>query len=598
MDMIIDSPRLAQVLESFVIIPEFEDFIEFLESGFSLDKKDFMSTYDLRLTPWNKVVAKWLSNQDPCQWVWKICGTQIGKTALQMAWLLYLSKKEIARLMYVNSFEDETRRFIANRLKPFIEDYDAEILSKKAYRTQDLQVGKVSLKLAYGTSEKVMKSDPCAYIIGDECAMWTLKDGIKLAKKRTRTYKNRKGFFATSPPEFKNHESIREAFSGNVYRWYVPCVHCENTFPLLLPYLRWYEKEDIKEPWDYSRVKDTANIECPRCAYKHFEEDKEEMLNEGKEVCVDPENEYKPTEEAEADTKCLQIPSTYSMFTEWAELAVMFLDAKKTGGIGRFMRDEMAEVPEDKEVKESIAKENVKHFFIRRNETREETIKSMDAITAGVDKQKDSLYITVMGWRRGLMISGHVLDAHKMMFAKRGGEIDWAPFIEYMSPYQSYMPCCVLDSSAGVDKDIIESMCGYYGPPYHPLKDTYQAAKIAWKTCENGVKRLSIHSDQIKDEIANALSLAPSDPNAWTFPDDLDDEFFVHMQNEHKVQIRQKGKEVLTWRPVYESAPQHFFSSFVYAVAAMNTIRDRLQGTARPNAPRRGRRMLNRKARR
>src|SRR3972149_889595 len=540
----IDQWILDEIEKAFDL-PKFSTFKEFLQSGFALNKEDRLSKFQLEFTPWHSTVADWLDDQKT-EWVYLIQGSQTGKTILQMAFLLYVSQRDYSRVIWVQSTEEEAKQFITERLRPYIEGYDSEAIQKKGWRIESFKILKTRVKVGYATNEQTMRSVPAQYVIGDECAVW--KHPIALLKKRTRTYTgSRKGIFSTTPPRDGNHHSWQEAKSANFYRWYVACPSCKQHQPLVFANLKWEGKDGWA--WDFGKVRESARYQCAVCKVQWHDSQKLAIINQGKAVCVNPNDDYKECEETENTARTLQISSLYSIFTSWGELACNFIQAKHEGpeSMKIFITDELAEVPINVETIESLRDSDLAKYIDASRQSG--FVPGYRVYTAGVDIQRNGeLYVVVVGWKDGVIPTGHVLKCDVVSWQGGGFKEKWCHLLEFFSQYQSYLSRVALDATDGMVCQDIFDFCNYTGRPYIPLKDsTTLHLKTCLKTINpevNGKKTnrtqtvLIANSDKIKDDLAASFQRNPGEVGAWAFPGDVPNYFLKSLTMEHRTTDR------------------------------------------------------------
>lgn len=577
-------PWLVDSVEKAFELPKFNTFKEFLQHGFNLNKEDVLSTFKIEFSPWLNTVADWLDDYET-EWINLAQATQTAKTTLPMGFLLYASQKEPVRFLWTQSTEEEAKQFITDRLKPYIEDYSSEAITKKSWRIEAFKVFKARVKIGFASNEQSLRQTPAKYVVGDECSIW--KASISVVKKRTRTFegRGRKGIFVTTPPKDPNHHSWKEFCQANFYRWYVECPKCGDSQPLVMSGLK-FEGRDGKG-WDYQRVKESTRYQCRRCKdLWHDETQKLSIINTGRAVCVDPENGYREKAEQKGNTaKTLQISALYSVFTPWGETACNFLQAKHAGGetFKNFITDELAEVPIDLDSTESLQDEVLARFVDYSRKSGFTT--GYDVYTGGVDVQRNGeLYCSVYGWKSGVIPTGHLLLHGCVSWQGGNFQQKWANLLHFFAPFQSHLARVAIDATDGLVSQDIYDFCNYAGRPYIALKDS---TTLHLKTCiktiipeMNGKKInkpqlvLLANSDKIKDDIASSFQRAPGEVGAWSFPGDVSGEFLKALTTEHRTTDK-RGKS--SWCLKYSHAPNHYFSTMVYGCAAMEEFRIILQ---------------------
>lgn len=572
---------LQKSLEAAYDVPKFSTFAAFLQHGFSLNKEDRFARFDFKYSPWVRTIASWIDSAT-VEWVYLIQGSQTCKTTVQMAFLLYVSQKEPCRLLWVQSTEEEAKQFITERLRPYIDGYDSEAITKRSWRIESFRVFKARVKVGYASNEQTLKTVPAAYVVGDECAMW--KHAISLVKKRTRTFTGkRKGLFATTPPKNGTHHSWQEAKEADFYQWWVPCPKCSEYQPLTMSGLKWGGKDG--EGWNYEVVKATAYYECRACKAKMYERDKLDIINRGKAVCVSPDNNFKPVADKNNTAKTLQVSALYSVFTTWGEEACLFLQAKHAGvdALKIFITDELAEVPNNVEASENLKDYELAKFIDGSRQSG--FLTGYDLYTAGTDVQRNGeLYVVLVGWKKGVIPTGHVLVADVVQWCGGNFAEKWARLLSFAAPVGQMLARMAIDATDGLVSQDIFDFCNYAGRQFVALKDsTNLHVKTSLKRIDQevGGKKtgrqqlvLVANSDKIKDDLASAFARPAGEVGSWSFPSDIAPEFLKALTMEHRV-TEKSGKS--SWKPVYVHAPNHYFSALVYACAAMEEYRIFLQ---------------------
>lgn len=568
-------------------VPKYGSILEFFEDGFSLTDDDRFKRFELKYSPWCRELCRWWSDYST-PWIYLIFGSQLAKTSFMMGCLLYVSQYErgATPCIWVMSIAEEAKNFIKGRLKPFLDESGEEAIKKDQWKLSSFRVNNSSVKVGYATAKTTIRTKPCRYAFGDEIGLW--KESTNYVKKRTRTFEGkRKGVFCTTPPDNSDHHSVSEMFAGNYYQWWVPCMHCGKYQGLLFKNLVFKEGK-VDGVWDFEKVKECVRYKCEHCGGFWYDHQKLDIINKGKTVCVDPDT-YESREERKSDSKTLQISALYSVFTEWGTLAIGHLKAEQEGYKARieFITDELAEVPK-KRLGQSLKKHELARFIdpIRKSGI----IPGYNLYTAGIDVQRaGNLYYSVWGFKGGPVISSHLLKYGIVGWKDADGGVNWIPLLQEFADFRSRLYRATLDATDGEVTFVIYDFCRYHGKPFVPLRDAgTQLEKICFKSLDidprtgqklkaTGFKYLSVNSDIVKDEIATMFSRLPTDEGACTFPCDVEEVFLRHISNEHRTEEERRGRIVSTWQLRYSGAANHFFSTMVYAHAAMEDVRPLLQ---------------------
>lgn len=568
----------------------FPTMLDFFKHGFRLTDDDRFRDFRLEYSPWVATLCDWYEEPET-DWLFCVQGSQTTKTTFLMGALLYVGQYVPGAVpcFWVQSTEDEADLFVSERLKPFLDEAGMEVAKGKRWKNKAFRVFNAHVKVGFATTKASIRSKPARFIFGDECGIW--KETIAYLKKRTRTFAGkRKGFFGTTPPESGQHHSWLEATSGNFYQWWVKCPKCETEQGLKFNQVKWYKRQDKNESWNYDRIKETAYYECEHCGAKWKESQKLDIIQTGRAVCVDPDT-HKPVEEKHSNTKTLQVSSLYSVFYTWGEVACDFLTAKASGpeALRIFVTDELAEVPtveEEERVHVHVLEKFVDHG------RQSGLVEGYDLYTAGVDVQRTgSLYYQVVGFKRGALISPHVLSAGKVGWKDANSKPDWEPLLSAMAPYQGLLFCVPIDATDGVEQQNVIDFCYWAGPPYIPLIDRgvnqfgkFKFTPIALELVRfrgkaEKYKLLTINSAMVKNDIMASLNREPGEIGSPSFPEDIDRDVLLHLSNEHRVTRNVRGRNTVGWEPRYPGAPQHYLSALVYATVAMEPQRQHLQTT-------------------
>jgi phage terminase large subunit GpA-like protein len=564
--------NLANFLYENIVFNEKLSILDFFERGFSLTDDDRFKTFELKYTPWIKTLCGWFEDST-IDWIYLIFGSQTSKTTFMMGTLLYIAQyvDGATPVLWTMSTEDEAKTFVKERLRSFLDESGRDAINNNTWKQSSFRVYNSSVKVGYASNKTTLRTKPCRFVFGDECGIW--KESTDYVKKRTRTFEGKKkGIFATTPPDSDSHHSWQEATAGNFYQWSVPCPHCQGFQVLQLSGLNFGEK--INGKWDLDSVRLNTKYICIHCQEAIPEISKLEMLNKGKIICINPHT-FEECEEKISRQKTLQISALYSVFTTWGQLACDFLRAKEAGeeALKIFFTDELAQIKKSIDI--NIKSNQVAVF----EEDREKGYpEGYDVYTMGIDVQrKGELYYVLMGWLKGQVISGHILDYDIISWKDVEQKTNWDALLKKIEPYKNQLYRVCLDATDGLVSEDIHSLCKWYGDPFRAIRDVggNQVKKIEYKYLQGKQKTfplLQINSTMFKDEISTAFNRKPDEEGAWTFPKKTDIRFYQHLSNE--IRITNKGK--VKWIPRYANAPQHWFSALVYATCAKEEARQYL----------------------
>lgn len=572
-------------------IPKYKSLEAFLENGFELTANDRFKRFDITLAPWCRTLAQWFEDPDVKN-IYLVMCSQVSKTSFMIGALLYISQfvKGAVPAMWVHNTGSEAKKFVKRRLIPLIQGQaDFYKNDKERWDSGGFNFFNSYLKIGYGSTKDSMASDPCRYVFGDEGAKW--KESTSYPKLRIRTFEglNPCCVFASTPPATPDHHFIQESKAGNFYRWFVPCPHCGEYQAQIFTNLRFDQRDETKSVYDQEKIRQTAAMKCVACGEKWHDKHKLRMINKGKPVCVDRLT-GEPLEEIKSDTKTLQVSALYTTFTSYGQLAVNFINAKMSGKLAlqNFITDELGEFLEAEggfSFKESELTRYI-DYSRKLGTLRPDLVLH----TVGIDIQRrGDAYVVLMGYKSDEgFISGHVIQYGCVRWKDDKGLYRWEEIMAFLEPYERVISRICVDATDGVLQADIFDFCYKAGAKYLPLRDAAnQTAKFIMKSVEDmpsyqtkmrhrsgfrGQQYLSVNSALYKNEFVSAMGRNESQ-GAWSFPVDSTKEFFLHLQNEKRVEEKNK----MIWRPKYSGAPQHYFSALIYSMCGMDLYRHVLQ---------------------
>jgi phage terminase large subunit GpA-like protein len=180
--------------------------------------------------------------------------------------------------------------------------------------------------LAGANSPSSLASRPIRVVLCDEVDRYPVSAGaegdpVKLAKKRTTTFWNRKEVL-TSTPTIKGASRIEDAYElSDKRRFFVPCPQCGHRQHLRWPQVKWDSKAVVKiEGSKGVTLKTPAWYECEKCNSRIEERQKLGMLKVGAWVAEHPEVRK---------TAGFHINELYSPWVTWTNVVEGFLEAKE-----------------------------------------------------------------------------------------------------------------------------------------------------------------------------------------------------------------------------------------------------------------------------
>ncbi len=276
--------------------------------------------------------------------------TQLGKTTILSAGMLYRIAREPEDAMWVMANADQARDFNKERFMPFVRQ--CKPVLDLAPRTTKGQIDKhlwgftsqhylsMVLNFVGAGSPANLASRPRGFIQMDECDKYYDQLGfdagtIQLVEERQKTMHFPISVKASSPTLVDRMIHV-EYLKTDQRQFWVPCPRCEQE--ILLKFriksekhgdcgLRWWhEHEDEAKTdgqWDFRKVRANAFYKCQCCAGKIHSFERQGMLDEGK---------WKPqNERSESGRYGYQLSSLYSILgneTSFASIAAKWIISK------------------------------------------------------------------------------------------------------------------------------------------------------------------------------------------------------------------------------------------------------------------------------
>ena len=356
-------------------------------------------------------------------------------------------------------------------------------------------------------------------------------DPVKLAKKRTQTFWNRK-IVETSTPTVKGISRIEASWEeSDQRRYHVPCVSC-GAFQVL----RWAQLKFDK--------KDLSSIyyECEHCGAHLTELDKLAMVAGGKWV---------PKLPGRAKHAGFHLNELYSPWSTWSAMTEDFLEAKKRPETLRvWVNTSLGETWEEEETY-SIDNEKL----AARIEQYVELPESVALLTAGVDVQDDRLECLIKGW--GVKDESWFVD-YKTLYGSPGRDEVWKALDEHLSkkwkhelgPELGVIAVCV-DSGGHFTQNVYSYTRRREGNRCFAVKGLGGYGKtFIGKPARNNRQRALLFPlgvDTAKELIYARLEIDDPGPGYVHFSAKCDDEYFSQLTAERHITKYSRGFPTKIW---------------------------------------------------
>lgn len=318
-------------------------------------------------------------------------GAQTGKTdSLILNSIGYFIDNDPSNIIVMQPTETDMQTFQSTKLDPMIRD--TKVLRDKVAKPR-ARTGVNNTKVksftggfiffAHSGSPNTMRGRSAGKVLMDEVDGYEMTpEGhpCLLLEKRAKTFQD-KLIIITSTPTTETRSYVNRSFeSGDKRRYWVPCPKCKTFQILIFAQVKWEkDKNGIADPG-------SARYECPECAYRITDGEKVRMLGKG---------------EWRAEKPCtghasFHLPSLYSPFVTWENVASDYLEALSQGDVGSYINTVLAEVTKD--VSESVSHQRL--FERRESYPLNRVPKGGLFLTAAVDVQGDRLECEIRAWGR------------------------------------------------------------------------------------------------------------------------------------------------------------------------------------------------------
>lgn len=490
--------------------------------------------------------------------------TQVGGTEALQNMLGWVIQQDPAPSMIVYP-TDTTAKFISeNRIEPMI---NASRSLKKLYHKNDssnleLQFDGMFLSLSGSNSPASLASKAVKYLFLDEVdkypgASRKEADPIKLARERTKTFRNRK-IYITSTPTLRDGHIWKALESAEIEKHYfVPCPHCGEYIELKFAQIIFPSGTDLTN----EDKADQAVYCCQECGCEITDADKDTMLRYG---------EWRAVRDSNRDSRrvAFWINTLYSPFVRWADIILEFLGSKDDPeSLQNFVNSWLAEPWEDTKLKT-----NADTVLERQTERPRLVVPNWaKMLTGGVDVQETSLYWSIRAWG-AFITSQNIAHGQALSFQ----EIENIMNLPYEREDGEKMLVCLTLIDSGYDADSTYDFCANNSEwatavkgSSNPMLSAYKISKID-KTDSRayGMNLIMVDGDQYKDMIAGRMR-RQNGRGSWMVYDGCDMEYALQVTAEHKVNVKlSNGKVVQRWKPKKSHADNHYLDCEVYAFAA------------------------------
>ena len=388
-------------------------------------------------------------------------------------------------------------------------------------------------------------------------------DPVKLAKKRTVTFWNRK-IIETSTPTIKGISRIESSWDESDQRkYFVPCVSCGSFQSLHWAGLK-FDKADLGSIY----------YECENCKAHLSELDKPLMIANGKWIPRYPEKEKHAG---------FHINELYSPWSTWRAMVEEFLEAKKRPETLKvWVNTSLGETWEEEE---SYSIDNEK--LAARIERYVDLPNGVVLLTAGVDVQDDRLVCLVKGW--GVKDESWFVDFKTFYGSPGRGEV-WSLLDGFLAQTWKHelgidrrvVSVCV-DSGGHFTQNVYSYTKRRQGRRYFAVKGLGGYGKsFIGKPSKNNKQRatlIPLGVDTAKELIYARLEIDDPGPGYIHFHEKCDDEYFKELTAERHITKYSRGFPTKVWVKK-EGQRNEALDCEVYALAAFTLLNANMERLA------------------
>lgn len=489
-----------------------------------------------------------------------IAPAQIGKSAMMLNMMARAIDLDPGPMLMVQPTVEAAGNFSKERIEPSFKACAA--LREKVYEAKSRDSSNTIYEKSFpggylamvgANAPTGLASRPIRYLFMDEIDRYPRSAGvegdpIKLAEKRTATFRHNRRIAKFSTPTIKGASKIEDAYmSGTQEEWQTECPHCHR-----YSFIRF---DDIK--FEYTRY-DTegekgftvqrVDWECPHCRERTGEYDAKRQP--AKWVAQKPEA-------IENGVRSFRPNAFMSPWSDWKEIAREFLMAGKDPALLQTFHNltlgESWELNEKSGVPEKL--------YARREHYDAEVPTGVLLLTMAIDTQDNRLEYEVKGWDRSEQSWG----IEKGVIPGRADapgvweEVDALLDREWTmrSGMRLRIIATFIDSGGTHTEAVYEACARRAGRNIWPIKGEAGSGKPYVRVMKSGgaVKRgnvgFIIGVDSGKEAIMYATTLEEPGPKYMHFPIDAsrgyDLEYFKGLISEKPVIHRRGGQATVVW---------------------------------------------------
>ena len=490
--------------------------------------------------------------------------SQVGKSEIELNMMGQAIDNDPGPMLYVQPTDSVAEDYSKRRIAPMISA--CPTLRQKIYRAKGRDsANTITMKLFPGGSLAIvganspsdLASKPVRYIFFDEIDRFPLSAGtegdpIKLAERRTETYRHNRKIIKTSTPTIKGASKIEDAYmKGTQEEWRTECPHFRQFSYIRFEDVR-FDTEKYKKPdgqTDY--IVTNARWRCPICKAETGEHEAKRLAAKW----------VTQNEKALANgIRSFRLSAFMSPWSDWRDIALSFLHAKDDPEALKVFYNTM--LGESFEIREKSGEPE--KLYARREHYNAEVPTGVLVLTMGMDTQDNRLEYEVVGWDRNEQSWG---IERGMIFGRADSPGVWEEVDALLerewktaSGMGMRIMATFIDSGGHFTEEIYRQSARRAVRRFWPIKgkgglaDSY-VRPMKGKT-EAGGDAFIIGVDMGKEAVYLNAAIEEPGPRYMHYPLDeragYDRAYFKGLFAERQVLRRKNGQSVFTWEKVYE----------------------------------------------
>lgn len=313
--------------------------VEWCEDNITLDPRfsPRPGRFSFEFTPYLKKLHEWYGDRSVRQ-ITFVKSAQVGGTTLLANLIQYSVAADPGPILYVTSTAENAKSWSERELIPRIRSCSAirPLMPEDPdqFKKTEMQFKGSVVKLVGAQSVSAIASRPIRILLCDEVSKWpdstaTEAPALELAMARTIQFRNISKTVLVSTPTVETGAIWTQFLAGSRHRLHVCCPDCRHEQWLRFEQLNWsYDLRDESGLWNLDAVRESTLYHCEQCGSPWEQDSKRALIAEA--AAADrwiPGNPSAPCEHRSA-----HISALYSPTLSWGDLAVLFLQKRKTPG--------------------------------------------------------------------------------------------------------------------------------------------------------------------------------------------------------------------------------------------------------------------------